>query len=110
MPLRGDREVKDVTVAFLEALREGMRGHRTDWRKHVAPRWQGYRGWPPIPQYLDYRISKVGKGREDSERVVTVDLQLVPSGGYPLRWVTGTLRAWERGAWGVCPTSWTPRG
>ncbi len=113
-------ETKQIVGAFLDELGNAIRGIESNWKQHVSPSFARYRGWPAVPQYLAYEVVSSRRppmGNPLVMREVEVALQLVPSGGYGLRWVRGTLRCIkesdaykpdEDGLWYVVPTSWRP--
>jgi len=114
--------IKAVVKGFLEALMRGPQDKpRKSWREFAQLTFRDSKAEPAIPVFQGYKIQRVRKvpgWNDKTVREVDVELLLSPTGGYPLRWLSGTLRVIkesepykpdENGEWGVCPVSWRPR-
>lgn len=115
--------IKAVVKGFLEALMRGPQDKpRKSWREFAQLTFRDSKVEPAIPVFQAFKVLRVRKLPEWNAKVareVDIELLLSPTGGYPLRWLRGTLRVIkesepykpdESGEWGVCPVSWRPQG
>ncbi len=119
------RDILDVCDGFFRALMQARMSRNPpehDWREFVAHTWKEFAGWPAVPLFTKWEVTKTSKvpGMDpDVHREVEVRLFLAPMGEKPMRWVEGTIRVQkesapykpdaENGTWGVVPTSWRPK-
>lgn len=111
-------EPLDVVERFLDSLGMVIHGMRYNgWEEWIADRSKPFRGLPPVPAFLKYRIVGLEpeNAMEPHSRRAKIVLTLVPSGALPVREMSGTLTliresaAWAKdgqGQWRVMPASW----
>jgi len=111
-------EPLEVAERFLDSLGMVIHGMRYNgWEEWIADRCRPFRGLPPVPAFLKYRIVGLEpeNAMEPHSRRAKVVLTLVPSGALPVREMSGTLTliresaAWAKdgtGQWRVMPASW----